>query len=373
MEGERRPGKLALLVILLLLLVAVLYFVFYYARTRKPVTELPGVDVVARTIPPHFLFSIYGVDAPIGVAVTPRGDRIYVTESGGEREVRAFNREGQELFAFHPPGTQPAIRSPVYITLDDQGRVYVTDRRQHAIYVYSPEGKYLDTILSPQGRLMDWVKAKGGEEYLKPHLSYVYLMGQDQVQVYTPDQQALAPLPRPDYQIWSPLGVSFVDGALYVTDVTKDLHRVMVFDQEGRLKLSFGKKGEGPGEFLYPNAVAIDAQGRMYVTDGNNGRLQIFDAQGQLLYASGRGAGAAAITLPRGAKIDRQNRLYVVDTGGHTILTYDISNQLRFLFSFGTYGLGDGQFSYPNDIALDETGRLYITDRVNNRVQVWSY
>jgi hypothetical protein len=35
--------------------------------------------------------------------------------------------------------------------------------------------------------------------------------------------------------------------------------------------------------------------------------------------------------------------------------------------------LGDGQFNYPNDIALDASGRLYIADRENNRIQVWSY
>ena len=40
---------------------------------------------------------------------------------------------------------------------------------------------------------------------------------------------------------------------------------------------------------------------------------------------------------------------------------------------FGDFGAGDGQFSYPNDIAIDASGRLYIADRENNRVQVWSY
>jgi hypothetical protein len=45
----------------------------------------------------------------------------------------------------------------------------------------------------------------------------------------------------------------------------------------------------------------------------------------------------------------------------------------EFVFSFGGLGVGDGEFNFPNDLSLDSTGRLYITDRENNRVQVWDY
>ena len=44
-----------------------------------------------------------------------------------------------------------------------------------------------------------------------------------------------------------------------------------------------------------------------------------------------------------------------------------------FLYADGDWGTGEGEFNYPADIALDGTGRLYIADRENNRIQVWSY
>jgi len=63
-----------------------------------------------------------------------------------------------------------------------------------------------------------------------------------------------------------------------------------------------------------------------------------------------------------------------VDAVGQNVKVYDVSGREPiFLFSFGDFGMEDGLFNYPNDIAMDETGRLYIVDRENNRVQVWSF
>ena len=131
--------------------------------------------------------------------------------------------------------------------------------------------------------------------------------------------------------------------------------------------MALGAEGKDPGQFWFPNYVLVDSKGRLYVSDGNNGRLQVFDPDGQLLY------GLGSLSLPRGMAIDA-DRLYVVDVVAQVVNVYDVSGEkAKLLFSFGDFGLGDGQFNYPNDIAVDETGRIYVADRVNNRVQVWSY
>ena len=68
------------------------------------------------------------------------------------------------------------------------------------------------------------------------------------------------------------------------------------------------------------------------------------------------------------------DRLYVVDPVAQTVKVYDVSaSEPKFLFQFGDFGQEDGQFNFPNDIALDAAGRIYIADRENNRIQVWSY
>ncbi|MFQ5854383.1 MAG: SMP-30/gluconolactonase/LRE family protein [Anaerolineae bacterium] len=318
---RRQRIRVAVLAGLLLLLINVSSLWVYYARTRKPLPAvLPPAPAVARAFKPHFLFSIYDVEEPVGVAVTPQGDRVYVVESGGERQIHVFDRDGNPLFTFAPPESKPLECAPVYITLDADGKVYVSDRRRHTIDIYTPDGDY-----------------------------------QGQVSAPTPDGY------------WAPLGVSFVGGQLYVTDVTKHEHRVMVLTPAGELLMSFGKEGKEPGQFWFPNDVAVDAKGRLYVSDGNNGRLQVFDPDGQFLYE------LRGLSLPRGMAIDA-DRLYVVDAVGQGVNVYDISGEVvRELFIFGDFGIEDGRFNFPNDIAVDETGRLYIADRVNNRVQVWSY
>jgi sugar lactone lactonase YvrE len=49
------------------------------------------------------------------------------------------------------------------------------------------------------------------------------------------------------------------------------------------------------------------------------------------------------------------------------------AERLEYLGSFGTPGVANGTFAYPNGIAVDARGRLYVADSANDRVQLWSY
>jgi len=318
-SGRKRRALLALL--LLLLLCSSLAW-FRYLTTRKPLPEvLPAAVAVSGPLKPHYLFSIYGVREPVGVAVTPAGDRIYVTESAGERLIRAFDGDGKELFSFAPPDTNAATRAPVYIDLDETGRVFVSDRTRHAIDIYDAGGNY---------------------------------------------QESMKPLTEDG---WSPLGVTFVGDSLYLTDVTLKKHRILKVGPDGKVALQFGREGRGGGDKLwFPNDVVVDAQGRIYVSDSNNGRVKVFDQSGSLLDT------IPGFALPRGMAIDDQQWLYIVDTVDHSVSVLDVSGESpKALFSIGVRGMGDGEFNYPNDIAIDGNRRIYIADRVNNRVQVWLY
>jgi sugar lactone lactonase YvrE len=67
----------------------------------------------------------------------------------------------------------------------------------------------------------------------------------------------------------------------------------------------------------------------------------------------------------------------VVDSSGQSVFVYgqyqEGTERLDYLGTFGTEGIADGTFAYPNGIAVDGRGRLYIADSSNNRVQLWSY
>ena len=115
----------------------------------------------------------------------------------------------------------------------------------------------------------------------------------------------------------------------------------------------------------------------MFVADSNNGRLLVYDQNGTIAARVARGAGEGRLSLPRGLGIDGQGRVYVVDAVGHNVLVFgqleEGQSTLEYQGSFGAQGVGDGEFSYPNDIAVDGRGRVYVADSMNNRVQLWSY
>ncbi len=382
-EEKRRRKWLLLLLLLLLLLCCGLGLFYRYLTRPEPLPEIvpvvPEVDY-----PPHYLFSIYGVDRPVGVAVSPDGERIYVAEAGGDRLIKIFDRDGNRIGVFAPPDTRVGERSPVYLTVDAQGRVFVSDRLQHAIYVFDSEGQYLDTILDPSLALREFVVQQVGQP-LAPDARFAFNIFWQEVR-YRPEAEAEERLlPAPERAAWSPLGVRFDrEGNLWVTDVIGGAHVVRFFpaealaaetwDEFSPATFQFGEEGEALGQFLFPNVAVRDSQGRIYVSDGNNGRLSVWSAQGDYLFTFGAGTGEGALSLPRGAFIDEKDRLFVVDAVGQDVKVFNVSGEEPdFLYLLGEYGLDDGQFNYPNDIAVDGSGRLYIADRENNRIQVWSY
>ena len=163
-QEEKRRKRLILLLALLLLLLCCIGSLFArYINEPAPLPDLlpaPIRDNVA--YPPHYLFSIYGVDQPVGVAVSPSGDRIYVSEMGGERTIKIFDSNGILLDDFEPPGTSVPERSPVYLAVDVQGRVFVPDRHQHAIFVFDRDGNYLNSILGPGLTLSEYISKHVG-------------------------------------------------------------------------------------------------------------------------------------------------------------------------------------------------------------------
>ena len=80
-----------------------------------------------------------------------------------------------------------------------------------------------------------------------------------------------------------PTDVAFgPDGAVYVSDGYGNA-RVVKYTADGQYLLEWGARGTGPGEFGLPHNLAVDAAGRVYVTDRDNRRVQVFDADGTFL------------------------------------------------------------------------------------------
>jgi DNA-binding beta-propeller fold protein YncE len=324
---RERKRRWWLLGILLLLLALLAYSTYYYFQNRRlPLTDLGRPDVVD---PPRFLYAITGsgddeLRIPLGVGVADDG-RVYVVDFG-RRRIAVFTNQGRFITAFNELADGTTLGNPVQVTIHAE-EVWVTDRRLRTIEVFDLEGEHLRTFDSKDVSLKNW----------------------------------------------SPLSVAFAkDGRFFVTDVgDTDEHRVHYFSSEGSHTITIGRTyqanslEEEPGGFFYPTGAAVADDGRVYVSDGNNRRVQVFDETGafkKFVDTSG---------IPRGIDIDKEQRLYVVDAIAHTVDVYDLEGQR--LTQFGSRGIGPGQFNYANYIDLDRRSRIYVSDRENNQVQVWGW
>jgi sugar lactone lactonase YvrE len=149
-------------------------------------------------------------------------------------------------------------------------------------------------------------------------------------------------------------------GRLYVADVSKQA--VFVFDEKAG-ELLLWQQADAARRFLAPAGVAL-ASDRIFVSDAELGAVFVLDRQGEP-----RGTiGARELERPTGIARDAvSGRLFVADTYAHDIKVFDDRGAL--VATLGQRGTAPGEFNFPSHLALSH-GELYVTDTLNNRVQV---
>lgn len=159
------------------------------------------------------------------------------------------------------------------------------------------------------------------------------------------------------------------DGSLYVLDGVN--HRVVVYDGEGRFQFQFGRRGTGLGQFAYPLGIATDPNGNVYVADSGNHRFQIFAADGKPLEAVPLPASASGVPPdPTDVAGDpARQRLYIADNDNHVIHVYHLAEH-RFEAVWGGPGRDQRQFRFPFLIDTSPDGYLFVAEPINTRVQV---
>lgn len=140
---------------------------------------------------------------------------------------------------YGPPGCTACGAHSVRV--DPQGNIWIVDAAGHVVYKLNQDGKEL-MRLGTRGQ-----------------------PGTSESTFNLPTDVAFAP-----------------NGDVYVSDGYGSA-RVVKFSRDGRFLLQWGKRGTGPGEFGLPHNLVVDAQGRVYVTDRDNERVQVFDQAGKFL------------------------------------------------------------------------------------------
>lgn len=307
-----------LLIILVIIFMTIGFFTYLYWTGNNLLRVSLPYEVTQK---PKFLFNIYGdkkrlLKAPMTVYVND-DNMIYVANTEGHT-VEVFRPNGDYAFSFGGFGEDNNRMSfPYGITGDGFGNILVAEAGNARIQVYTKQGLFIGTLVDKESKI---------------------------------GLQKPGPLFR-DH-----------NGNIYIGDLVSQ--EIIVIDSTGRKLRSL--KG-----VLYPHGIAVDRENRVYVSDSGNYRVVVFDEEGKELNNITKWGVDMPFSMVRGVALDPYGRVFVADTLISAIRVFD--REYNYMFSFGSKGMENGEFVYPNGMFVDSKGRIYLADWGNNRIQVWGY
>jgi len=174
------------------------------------------------------------------------------------------------------------------------------------------------------------------------------------------------------FQLLRTYGLAFDSkGNIYAAD--QAVGAIFVFNPEADKKFDVKMIRNGKeAHFGLINGLVIDDTDKLFVSDDKYHKVIVINAKHQ----EESSFGADVLARPGGMAIDEENRfLYVVDTGSDVVDVFD-ADSYKLLRKIGTPGkkhlLTDpGNFSLPTNVAVDKEGNVYVTDTLNNRVEIF--
>jgi tripartite motif-containing protein 71 len=157
---------------------------------------------------------------------------------------------------------------------------------------------------------------------------------------------------------------------VYVLDGVNN--KVKVFNQKGAFLFSFGETGTGKAAFSFPLGIGIDRADRIFIADSGNHRIQIFSPEGNYLshFSTETTRKQIKPSDPTDVVVDSTaEKCYIVDNDNHWIFVYDLKKG-EPITTYGTMGMEKREFRFPFLLDIDQQGNLYVVEVINTRVTV---
>ena len=254
-----------------------------------------------------FMTYLTGKQQPVIPILKPYGGvagkgNIYVCDTSSSSLLRLDLNERQ-IKIISPKGGA-AFGTPVNLAMDANGWLYVVDVEREQLLILNPEHKLVGTV------------GKKGET--------------------------------------KPRDVALTDDRIYLSDVTS--HSVHVLDKATRTNLfdipRDQEKTNVNAQLFQPINIALDKEGRLYVSDFGAYRVQVFDRDGKYMRTIGKyGDNYGEFARPKGVAVDRNNNVYVVETAGQIVQMFD--DKGRLLMWFGDRPDLKAALNLPAKVLLD--------------------
>ncbi len=253
--------------------------------------------------------------APSSVAFDKRGHLIVFNR--GAVPVMEFDEKGTYVRGFG----EGRYTRPHGMRIDPEGNIWTTDVQGHAVYKLSPSGDVLLT-LGTKGQSGAWDEAAGTKL------------------LFEPSDIAFGP-----------------NGDVYIVQGHgRGEGRILRFDKTGKFLTSWGGKGSEPGKFDQPHTILV-RDGKVYVGDRENRRVQIFDPNGKYLTSW------AFKGLPCGLLVGPDQQMYLASGFSGQILRLDANG--KAVAMMGQPGKALGEFGEAHYLAIAPTGDIFVADTIN--------
>ncbi len=244
------------------------------------------------------------------------------------RSVLVFDIPGQRFYEIgrEDPGL---LRKPLGLATDEECNLYIADGTTRQIMIFDQAGRFQ--------------KALAGQNWFE-RLSHV-AVNQDGSRVFAVD----------------------------TGNVRSASHKVRVFDvQNDRHLYDIGVRGEKAGQLNLPRDAEIGPDGNLYIIDGGNFRVQVFDQEGAVIRTIGTlGRRYGQFARPKGIAIDANGNIYVSDAAHGNFQIFNNQGELLLFVGSRSESFGPAKYMLPAGIDIDEDGRIYMIDQYFRKLDIY--
>ncbi|MHB0977227.1 MAG: YCF48-related protein [Candidatus Aquicultorales bacterium] len=275
---------------------------------------------------------------PLDVAVDSHNN-VYVVDQGNSR-IQKFDSNGAFVRTWGSVGNASGqFNGPKSIAIDSADNVYVVESGTFRVQVFDTDGNFL--------RKWGHYGVANGDFFYPVGIATSSESGTDYVYVLDKGNNGVNEAPS--------------------------LTRVQKFDTNGNFVTKWGHFGFTNGRFWDPSCIDVDSNGGyVFVGDSGNFRVQKFMTNGNYNFQWGGPAYTPSLGPTPGIAVDKWGDVFISDN--RTIQKYDGNGTYITKWGgtnppFDSYGTGDGQFKYPQGVAVDSSGNVYVADINNHRIQ----